>query len=165
MWFHKHQTQIGEAHGVPALTGMTLMGKEFELEPAQVLIMGWNFQHIAAWEIWWKLLFDSLPQCNRYFMGFNTMTFERRHLAVLDQCVPTSRHPRTCIWRDERDLWSRWVEWTPEEQVLAVLLRNDGSALYMKGIPTEEAWETFEREFKRELSLWESRQAELKQEA
>lgn len=159
MIFGRYQTEIGEAQATPLLAGTTLLGQEFQLEPASVLIMGWNFHHIASWEIWWKLLFAEFPQSRRFHMGFITGNFERRHLAVLDQCVPQSRHTRTCLWRDPEQEWMKWAFWQDKHEVLTTLVRGDGSALYMKGLPTEEAWELFSREFNREIILWNSRLA------
>ncbi|MCE9557774.1 MAG: hypothetical protein K8R88_02370 [Armatimonadetes bacterium] len=152
LWKQEYKTIIADLVNPPSLKGSSLIGADFEFTQPQVLIMGWDFEGIASWEIWWKLLEDSFPACPNICMGFITGTAERKHLTVLDQCIPVSRHRRTFLWSDPHADWLRWSRFSEDRRVLATLIRPDGSCLVMQGLPTEDAWERFESEFQLALS-------------
>lgn len=148
LWKSEFKTRIVESDSPPALTGISLTGGHGQMEPGTIWIAMFDFQHIAALEVWARLLDDSFPCEQRIGFAFVTPVCERKHLAVLDQCMPVSRHRRCYLVSDAGHTLLKWSEYQLEERVLAVLVRPDGTTLRMHGLPTEDAWEVFEAEAK-----------------
>ncbi|MBL8049263.1 MAG: hypothetical protein JNJ45_11350 [Chthonomonas sp.] len=146
LWKPEFTTRIESGEGPPPLEATSLIGGQGLLEPGTVWVFGFDFQHIATWEIWARLLDDTAPGHPKISFAYVTPVAERKHLAVLDQCMPISRHRRTYLLSDSTLSLLKWSNFHLEEKVLAVIIRPDGTALRMHGLPTEDAWEQFETE-------------------
>lgn len=146
LWKPEFRTRVEEGAAPPCLEGTSLIGGPAAFEPGRVWVVGFDFQHIASWEVWARLLDDSFPGHHKIGFAYVTPVAERKHLAVLDQCMPVSRHRRTFIVSDPEMSLLKWSDFHLDEKVLAFVVRPDGTSLRMHGLPTEEAWERFEAE-------------------
>lgn len=145
-WKPEFSTVTVELGSIPEIEATSLHGRATSPGPGQVWVFGFDFQNIAAWEVWMRLLEDSFPGHPQINLGYATGVAERRHLCVLDQCVPASRKGRTYLCRDPRHDVMKWGQFEIGDKVIVAILRHDGTSYVMRGLPSPSDWIRFEYE-------------------
>ncbi|MBC8065946.1 MAG: hypothetical protein H7Y17_14025 [Chlorobia bacterium] len=114
-----------------------------------ILVGGMSFHAYREMAIWKRLILsESLwDQCVQAII-LESPTAEDLRLA--DAMVPRSERARTLVCNDPDLQWWGLLQLERPEQSFAAVVASNQARIMIKGVPTEDAWDAFLAELKRE---------------
>jgi hypothetical protein len=144
LWRTHYETKAVELERVPALTGVNLDGDPFVAEQIVVVVVASSVPALIKLDVWRRLVESRFGSVSWFAVGvFGAVGTEKQ----LRAAVPASRHASTFVWAES----AAWKELS--EPGGAAILRRERTGLFMRDLPTEDAWQFFGDEIQNELDL------------
>lgn len=133
IWRESYRTAI--AHEVPL--------PELPAEmAADVILGGFDFGAISQMGVWERLLQADAPEA-RWVQVFFLGEPGPDDTNLMESIVPPSRIDQAFLIYDDSMAWRELIQPDGPQQAFAAVVSHGRGRVVMKGLPTEEAWDSF----------------------